>query len=297
MRFSIIIPIYNVAPYLDACLQSVVGQAFADWEAILVNDGSTDSSGRIAKQWAEREPRFRLFEQPNRGLSAARNSGIEAAQGDYLLFLDSDDQLAADALSTISDQLVDEDLLCFGMAMGDKISLPHAGAYSTGWDYYNARVLLSEAQPFVCVVQRAYRRAYINSHALRFHEGLLHEDNHFTPRACLEAGRTKVIAASHPLYSYTQREGSIMHARSLRNREAYLWIANDLAALFSQRKGIRRNVVYRIITHHYQTAFAGATRKEKQHLRQQVNWRLYYIVSRTRLRHRLNYWLIRLCLK
>ena len=102
MRFSIIIPVYNVEKYLRDCLDSVLGQSFSDWEAICVNDGSTDHSASILEEYASRDIRITVISQPNGGLSAARNTGMNAAKGDYVIFLDSDDWLEADALKTYS---------------------------------------------------------------------------------------------------------------------------------------------------------------------------------------------------
>ena len=89
--FSIVIPVYNVAPYLRECLDSVLAQTFSDWEAICVDDGSTDGSGAILDEYAARDSRFRVVHQPNAGVSAARNRALDAAVGEYVTFLDGDD--------------------------------------------------------------------------------------------------------------------------------------------------------------------------------------------------------------
>jgi len=94
MKFSIIVPVYNVAPYLHECLESVLAQTFADWECICVDDGSTDGSGTILDEYAKMDSRFRVVRQANAGVSAARNAGMELATGEYLTFLDADDLYA-----------------------------------------------------------------------------------------------------------------------------------------------------------------------------------------------------------
>lgn len=91
MRFSIIIPCYNTAPYLEKCLESIINQTFKDWEIIIVNDGSTDNTKSIMKYYEEKDRRIKGITQKNQGLSAARNQGFKEAKGEYLLFLDSDD--------------------------------------------------------------------------------------------------------------------------------------------------------------------------------------------------------------
>ena len=90
-QVSIIVPVYNVEPYLRQCLDSVLGQTFKNFEVLLVNDGSSDSSGDICREYVEKDSRFHYFEKENGGLSDARNYGIERAQGEYLTFIDSDD--------------------------------------------------------------------------------------------------------------------------------------------------------------------------------------------------------------
>src|SRR5690554_6310538 len=95
---SVVIPIYNVEAYLARCLESVAGQSYQEIEILCVNDGSTDASGEIARQFALREPRCRVIEQSNAGLSAARNTGVAEAKGRWVFFLDSDDWMPPHAL-------------------------------------------------------------------------------------------------------------------------------------------------------------------------------------------------------
>ena len=99
--FSIIIPVYNVAPYLRECLDSVLKQTFTDWEAICVDDGSTDGSGAILDEYVAKDKRFRVIHQANAGVSAARNAALKVVDGNWVLFLDSDDLLRGCALDDI----------------------------------------------------------------------------------------------------------------------------------------------------------------------------------------------------
>lgn len=100
-KFSIIIPVYNVAPYLRECLDSVLKQTFTDWEAICVDDGSTDGSGVILDEYAAKDKRFRVIHQANVGVSAARNRALKVVSGKWILFLDSDDLLRGCALDDV----------------------------------------------------------------------------------------------------------------------------------------------------------------------------------------------------
>ncbi len=102
MKFSIIIPVYNVAPYLRACLDSVLAQTYADWEAICVDDGSTDGSGAILDEYAAKDARFKVVHQKNAGVSVARNNGMSLSRGDVFCFVDGDDFVADDLLEEVA---------------------------------------------------------------------------------------------------------------------------------------------------------------------------------------------------
>ena len=105
MMFSIIIPVYNVKPYLRECLNSVLAQTFTDWECLCVDDGSIDGSGAILDEYASRNPCFRVFHKTNGGVSSARNLGIENAIGEWIWFIDSDDIIHPQALDHIASTL------------------------------------------------------------------------------------------------------------------------------------------------------------------------------------------------
>lgn len=103
---SIIVPVYNVEAFLSECLESISGQTFRDFEAILVDDGSTDSSGKICEDYCLKDNRFRVIHQPNAGLGPARNTGIEASTGQYVMFVDSDDVIAPNLVETLLNLLL-----------------------------------------------------------------------------------------------------------------------------------------------------------------------------------------------
>ncbi|MDO5396828.1 MAG: glycosyltransferase [bacterium] len=91
---SIIIPVYNVEKYLDRCIKSIIGQTYKEIEIILVDDGSTDNSGKMCDEWAKKDKRIKVIHKKNAGLGYARNSGLEVASGEYIMFVDSDDYIA-----------------------------------------------------------------------------------------------------------------------------------------------------------------------------------------------------------
>ena len=286
MKFSIVVPVYNVEAYLDDCLRSLQTQDYSDYEVICVNDGSTDGSRRILTAWEKRLPQMRVIDRTNGGLSAARNTGLQAAIGDYAVFVDSDDWVEPAMLNQLAEEANGEDMICFACRRTDNNA--HDTLHpeqSGGWEYYNRHALEHREVAFVCVWQRCYRREFFIENRLYFREGILHEDNEFTPRACLKAKKTKVIP--DVLYNYRVRPGSIMTTRGLRSKESLIIIGNELSELFSNECGIDKTTIYQTLTQCYQMAFIDNTHEEDRHLHQLVDWRCYQRVSRTKLRHRM----------
>lgn len=288
MKFSIVVPVYNVEAYLDNCLASLQAQDFADFEVICVNDGSTDRSRDILSKWESRFPQMKVIDRENGGLSAARNTGLQAATGDYVLFVDSDDWVESTMLSRLAAEANGKDMICFACRRTDNNSYDIlTQEQSDGWCYYNHHALEARIVPFVCVWQRCYRREFLEENNLRFREGILHEDNEFTPRACLKSKRVKVIP--DVLYNYRIRSGSIMTTRGLRSKESLITIGNELSELFAKEHGIDKTVAYQALTQCYQMAFIDNTHEEDIKLKPQIDWSSYFRVSRTKLRHRINY--------
>lgn len=294
LAFSVIIPVYNVEAFLGDCLDSLIAQTFTNWEAVCVNDGSTDNSSSILSAYATREERIKVVTQSNRGLSAARNAGMAVAKGEYVVFLDSDDWLEPNALETIAKVLDGEDMVCFsGRRFFEATNSFNAAdqlvekTYATGMDYYNENALLHYDFPFVCVVLRAYRRGFLVENRLSFKEGIFHEDNLFTPIACYYARKVRIINVG--LYDYRVRANSITTTDNNRRLMDMLTTANELAAFFISVQGIDKTVVYRTITHYYQRAFMDIPQEGKTDLRKLCDWERYRTVSRTKLRHRFNF--------
>ena len=299
MHFSIVIPIYNVSAFLPECLDSVACQSFRDYEVVCVDDGSTDDSSAIAERYVDRHDQWQMIRQENQGLGGARNTGLKHATGDYVLFLDSDDRLRPDALRILSENLTDEDLLCFNgqrffQETGEYEEADHLEpeSFFSGWEYYEINALKHRNFAFVCVVLRCYRRAYLLEHGLGFKPGIYHEDNLFTPLACYYARKVRVIPDI--LYDYRVRGSSIMTSRSLKHWKDLVGIANELAAFFVQKDNLEKNTVYQSLTHHYQVAFSQLSPAEDRELLPLVDWKRYKAVSRTKPRHRLLYAALRI---
>ena len=111
---TIIVPIYNASMYLRKCLESLYHQSYKKMEILLINDGSTDNSEKICKEFVKKDSRFKYMYKKNGGVSSARNVGIEQAKGDYIIFVDSDDFCTNDMIDNILPKLTKNKLLCFG---------------------------------------------------------------------------------------------------------------------------------------------------------------------------------------
>lgn len=217
---SIIIPCYKVEAYLARCIESVIAQTYHNIEIILIDDESPDGCGKICDSYAEKDQRIIVIHQKNKGLSGARNTGINLARGDYIFFLDSDDCIYPDTISKLYIQAVKKnaELVSAGFYQGKKpeFVLEKSGTIFEG----NGAEVLSY------VLQNAtwsawgklYNRALIGND--RFAEGYLYEDFEFVPRQYLKAKRCVHIDES--LYFYFERETSIMGGSKFRLKPYYV---------------------------------------------------------------------------
>ena len=216
-RISVIIPIYNVAAHVRACIDSLKAQTFTDFEAVMVDDGSTDGSGDIALQAASDDPRFRLLRQNNTGLSGARNAGLDVASGSYIAFVDSDDQVMPDYLMRLW-QVLEEtggDWVACAIqsnaadGTGSRHSAIHGQpdlAHHVAQQRYALNDWSDVIRHFPSAWNKLYRRSLIEG--LRFDEGTWFEDHGFFHRA---AARTdQIIHLPEVLYIQTRgRAGQI----------------------------------------------------------------------------------------
>ncbi len=184
-QYSVIVPIYNAESTLPHCIDSLVKRPIADYELLLVNDGSTDGSGAICQDYAARYPQIRYFQKENGGVSSARNLGLEQAEGEYILFVDSDDYVSDDYFTVIDRELAQRpaDLLMFGAAS--------AGTENQTWitgTYYkteepNIAEKVAEAlrrHLFSSMVSKCFRAELIRKNKMRFCEDLaIGEDQNF----------------------------------------------------------------------------------------------------------------------
>lgn len=221
---SVIIPVYQVERYLDTCVASVAGQTFSDLEILLVDDGSPDGCPALCDAWAQKDPRVRVIHRENGGLSAARNTGIEAATGDFLAFVDADDLLEPDTLRRAyqAQRQHNADLVIFNLVYVDDRNKVLPAPDFTGfrdevldadevWQRYFA--LAEQKIYYVVAWNKLYRRELFAT--LRYAEGKRYEDQFLLP-GLLAQCRT-IVCLGYPGYRYVQRGGSIMAQGSSRN--------------------------------------------------------------------------------
>lgn len=261
-RISIIIPIYNVEPYIIECLDSVRNQTVANViEIILVDDCGTDNSVTLAEKWISDE-RLRgkgslrlIHHDANRGLSAARNTGVKAATGEYLYFLDSDDYLvptAMEHLLTLADKYGDVDLLP-ALYITEGHSMEQFGSHSfpefSDDQHLIKRALLDYDRIPVTAANRLVRREFFLEHSLWFKEGIIHEDNYWT--FFLAKHVKRMAFTPEKIYYYRTTEGSITKAP---NREKEIkafgtFIRDFSANIDCFEKGAQKTLIlYNLIT-------------------------------------------------
>jgi glycosyltransferase involved in cell wall biosynthesis len=299
--FSIVIPIYNVETYLRLCLDSVLDNEIDNYEVVCIDDGSTDGSSVILKEYSNKHQNIKIINQENKGLSAARNVGIKASKGEYVFFIDSDDWLESGALDVLAKSISGEDMICFNgrrFFEDGTVENPDTGIIEeglTGWEYYNKYALIHRKFHFVCVVLRLYKRTFLLEYNLFFEEGVYHEDNLFTPLACFKARRVKVIP--HSVYVYRIRPGSITQSANSKRLFDLVKVANKLAAFFIPIKDIDKRTVYREIAGEYFKGFMSEERKKygniDNDLIKQINWESFKSVC-IYPRHKRIYFLLKI---
>ena len=215
MKLSIIVPVYGVAKYLPKCVDSLLAQDISNYEIVLVDDGSPDECPQICDEYSTKYSNIKVVHQVNAGLSAARNSGVSIAEGDYILFVDSDDYLQPNTLGTLLEQAEGDDLdvLRFryqNVRESGEVFVPHEGMKTDYNDYSSeptdGLTFLNERMWVQCyVVQFLVRREIVLQE--QFTPGIYFEDTDWTPRMLL---RTKRVASTDlVVYNYLWREGSI----------------------------------------------------------------------------------------
>ena len=214
---SIIVPVYNIAKYLPSCIESILSQSFRDFELLLVDDGSTDDSGRICDKYAEEDSRIRVFHKNNEGVSSARNVGLDNAKGEWVYFVDSDDEMIYNGLSImISGLSPNIDLAIYGYEVyndnGDKTySITNRITKQiTNLEAMNELFIASYYRYQGYIWNKLFRKSVIDSSRLRFSNDIFYNEDRLFIIQFLNHSETPVLFTTNPVYKYYEREGSAM---------------------------------------------------------------------------------------
>ncbi len=246
IKVSVIIPVYNTAPYLRTALRSILSQSLAAIEVIAVDDGSTDESPEILKEMSAQDARLQVYTQPNQGQSVARNHGLSHARGEFVYFFDSDDYLAPGALEACYRQatLHQCDLLLFDACIMDNARpertarLPYHRKGVVPQGKYEGTQLLARlmdtqkysASPCLCFI----RRSFLQSCGLQFYPRIIHEDQLFTFLLILQAPSVFLLPKAY--FHRRMRACSTMTSPvSMRNIEGYLTVCKELTAYLKRK--------------------------------------------------------------
>lgn len=217
VKYSFIVPVYNTSKYLKKCLDSLVKQTFKDFEIIIVNDGSTDNSSNIISKYQDTYKNIKVVNQKNEGLSMARNNGVKEANGEYLIFIDSDDYVEKNLLKEVDKEIKDVEVLRYQVISEDEDGSNKIDFNEEGFDMvngYQAFKYLSNyhfVEPAWCYV---FKKDYYVNNKFSFKKDVYHEDFGLIPYVIYKARKVKSI--SYLGYHYIQRDGSIMNNNDYR---------------------------------------------------------------------------------
>ena len=209
---SVMVPIYKVEAYLDRCVRSITEQTYKNTEIILVDDGSPDNCPHLCDAWAERDSRIKVIHKDNGGLSDARNAGLEAATGEYISFIDSDDFIAPEFLSELYSAMTEsgadiaECSVTYVDEEGSELRYRNTATVSHMDKLEALRRLVLEDGIYQTVWNKLYRRSVIDG--IPFEKGKHHEDDFWTYQVFDRI--EKLVTVPTPMYYYLQRSSSII---------------------------------------------------------------------------------------
>ena len=213
MTVSIIIPVYNVEPYLPRCVESILAQTYTDWELILVDDGSPDRCPEMCDAYAASDKRIKVIHKVNGGLSDARNHGLDAATGDYILFVDSDDYIHPHMLQTMTRlaKEKDADIVQCSYIRGASNSFPTIEEKAL-YHLFDNKTIFSSTKQHTILCAKLYRRILWDG--LRMPIGKVHEDDFTTWKLYYRSQRT--VTTDTPYYYYYKNPRGIMASEARR---------------------------------------------------------------------------------
>lgn len=216
IKVSVIIPVYNVEKYLKRCIESVLAQDYSQYEIILVDDGSTDSSGKMCDEYESIYSQIRVIHQENKGVGGARNTGVENSKGEYILFVDSDDYIESITLSTLVKKAEDNDadLVVFNMrTVTDEGKIIRKTNLSLPDGVFNIDGCKELFFATISAWSKLYKSTIFKCNNIKFPDRYWFEDVWIAFDVFLSAKR--VVRCDDILYNYVMRGGSIMNSKNI----------------------------------------------------------------------------------
>lgn len=272
MLFSLVIPVYNVANYLQKCVDSVLNNDLADCEILLIDDGSTDGiCPQMCDAFAEQYPTLvQVIHQENKGLGGARNTGLDAAKGDYILFIDSDDCLTEDCIASLKAIVAEH--------QPDIVSFSFAKTYENGNFENFAANTVESTVPFTLAQNpqmllslpstwcRLWKRELFLRTGIRFPDRVWYEDIRTTTK--LFTAAESIYSVNNCYYLYLQRPGSIMNSASLERNREIIDAFEDIVSWF-QAKGLydiyAPQLTHLAVEHLFLVASVRVARQDPKH--------------------------------
>lgn len=240
IKVSVVIPVYNVEKYLRQCLNSVVNQTLTDIEIICINDGSTDGSLEILREYEQKDSRIRLINKENEGISAARNQGIELAQGEYISFIDSDDWIEENYLEALytAAKKYNSDIACSSIIRVTgkrrrKKLVYKTEEFTVDKDKKNE---LTNAPISSYVWNKIYKRKPLLASGVKFPVGRVYEDVIWCIKAIYYLNG--VVTVPDAIYYYRKNPTSIMSTKSEKNAKDYAQSEKEMLE-FAKEKNLK----------------------------------------------------------
>ena len=313
MKISVIIPVYNSERYLYACIESVLNQTFHDFELILVDDGSTDASGSICDEFAQKDNRVIVLHKSNEGVSAARNDGLALARGEYITFVDSDDTIENDMFENMYNSAKDSDIVVCGLNLvfEDHIESHTIEAIETlDIKGFVTNYLVSELKNLTLAgpVNKLFKTKVIRENGVEFNlEITVLEDGLFVIDFLRHA--KKICAVQRCFYQYIQHSGSAIRKFHKNNLRAMSLFYDGLQKLLSVHS-INTHEIQEYIDEFFYARFMDSIRQVcvfpkikkatkiaiiKEHLKSDLHKNIFSVKRSMAFHKKMKYWLLRFC--
>ena len=282
IKVSIIVPVYNVQDYLSECIESLINQTLKDIEIILVNDGSTDNSLEICKNYAKKDNRIYIIDKKNGGLSSARNRGLDIAKGEYILFVDSDDYIINTACEILYKNAVSMNVdIIHGTTINNNEDIDESNIkvdkIISGYEYIINS--MRELNYDIIVVLNLIKRKYIIDNKIRFTEGYFYEDQEYALKL-FTSNQCTFVKIELPFYFYrTNREGSITNNVDIKKGTDLVYIINKMIEYIECKNFDSNDKKYLFKTvslafYHLSRLWIRMNKNDQNHIINNIDWNL-----------------------